>query len=218
MKATIVNNVENTSRVMEIPENISSVGSLKNYISASDGRIFEGVTHTDLDNDSAPLPQLPEDKKERGYVFFVSPAQNKTRNGLYTRAECYQIIKEKGLAEEVKSRFSRNFTQVPTVALNSVIEEHEATSTPSHSTHTPSQPSVSAPASNPTVASAIASAVVTSMPSAPSASNEVATEKDLWRAFINEVCPVEKVAQFNEMVEKVFPNPYSVQDLANMRK
>lgn len=215
MKATIVNNVENTSRVMEIPENISSVGSLKNYIGASDGRIFEGVTHTDLDNDSAPLPQLPEDKKERGYVFFVSPAQNKTKNGLYTRAECYQIIKEKGLAEEVKSRFCRNFTQVPTASLNSVIAEHEAASTHSHSTHTSSQSSVSAPASNPAVASAIASAVVSSM---LSASNEVATEKDLWKAFINEICPVEKVAQFNEMIEKIFPNPYSVQDLANMRK
>ena len=59
MKATVVNNVENTTRVVEIPEYVTNVSSLKNFLQMSDGRIFEGVTHTDLDNDNSPIPVLP---------------------------------------------------------------------------------------------------------------------------------------------------------------
>lgn len=201
MKATIVNNVENTSRVMELSDYITDVAALKRAIDVTDGRIFEGVTHTDLDRDSAPLPQLPEEKKERGYVFFVSPAQNKTKNGAYSRQECYAFIKSHGLGDRVKNTFGRNFTQVSTDALNRIISELNAPATPSHtSSHTPQ-----------------ATHQVATHPSIPAVDDNI-TEKDLWKAFVNAVCPTEQVEQFNAMVEKIFPSPYSVQDLANMRR
>ncbi len=201
MKATIVNNVENTSRVMELSDYITDVAALKRAINVTDGRIFEGVTHTDLDRDSAPLPQLPEEKKERGYVFFVSPAQNKTKNGAYSRQECYAFIKSHGLGDRVKNTFGRNFTQVSTDALNRIISEFSAPATPSHtSSHTPQ-----------------ATHQVATHPSIPAVDDNI-TEKDLWKAFVNAVCPTEQVEWFNAMVEKIFPSPYSVQDLANMRR
>lgn len=208
MKATIVNNVENTSKVMDLSDNISSVAALKQAIGVSDGRIFEGVTHTDLNSDSAALPQLPEEKKERGYVFFVSPAQNKTKNGAYSRAECYSAVKSQGLGEKIKDIFGRNFTQVSTDALNKFLSEHNAYATPSTPSH------ISTPSSTPSSAPQASSQT---SPSTVTIDDNI-TEKDLWKAFVNTVCPVEQVERFNAMVDKIFPNPYSVQDLANMRK
>lgn len=205
MKATIVNNVENTSRVMELSDYITDVAALKRAIDVTDGRIFEGVTHTDLDRDSASLPQLPEEKRERGYVFFISPAQNKTKNGAYSRQECYAFIKSHGLGDKVKDVFGKNFTQVSTDALNRIISESNAPSTPSH---TPSHTPQVAPQAAPQVAA---------RPSTSAVDDNI-TEKDLWKAFVNAVCPTEQVELFNAMVEKIFPSPYSVQDLANMRR
>ena len=205
MKATIVNNVENTSKVVELSDYITDVAALKRAIDVSDGRIFEGVTHTDLDDDYASLPQLPEDKKERGYVFFVSPAQNKTKNGALSRPECYNYIKSHNLGTQIKETFGRNFTQVSTEALNKIISEFNTPATPSHT-----------PSHTPTATSHVVSQPSTS--SAQVSNVEVSTEKELWKAFVNAVCPVEQVAKFNAMVEKIFPNPYSAQDLSVMRK
>lgn len=203
MKATVVNNVENTTRVVEIPEYVTNVSSLKNFLQMSDGRIFEGVTHTDLDNDNSPIPILPEDKKERGYVLFISPAQNKTKNGAYSRAECYSIIKSNGLADEVKRRFSRNFTQVPTAGLISIIEEHnKSNDNPVSTSH------------NNTVTHITSRKEMSINTSA----NSDVTEKDLLKAIVDVTCPQEKKEILNQMINKVFPNPYSVQDLANMRR
>ena len=203
MKATVVNNVENTTRVVEIPEYVTNVSSLKNFLQMSDGRIFEGVTHTDLDNDNSPIPVLPEDKKERGYVLFISPAQNKTKNGAYSRAECYSIIKSNGLADEVKRRFNRNFTQVPTAGLISIIEKHNKSNGNSVSTSYNNTTMHTAPRKEMSI---------------NTSENSDVTEKDLLKAIIDVTCPQEKKEILNQMINKVFPNPYSVQDLANMRR
>lgn len=200
MKATVVNNVENTTRVVDLPESISTVSLLKNFLQVSDGRIFEGVTHTDLDNDNNNLPQLPEEKRERGYVFFVSPAQNKTKNGVYSRTECYALIKSKGLAEKVKSIYHRNFTQVPTADLNKIIEDNKV------------KPS------NNKVQSSNNKVVSNTPTDTLNTSNKNITEKDLWKAIIDVACPQDKKSLLNNMIDKVFPNPYSVQDLSNMSR
>ena len=71
MKATVVNTVENTTKVVELPEAVTDLSGLKHFLDISDGQFFEGTTHTDLTSDTQALPQLPESKKERGYVFFV---------------------------------------------------------------------------------------------------------------------------------------------------
>lgn len=199
MKATVVNTVENTTKVVELPEAVTDLSGLKHFLDISDGQFFEGATHTDLTSDTQALPQLPESKKERGYVFFVSPAQNKIKNGAYTRKECYAIIKSNNLGDKIKAKYGRNFTQVATDALNETIEENvDDVEAPT------------APEENPA-------------PVEDTDAGKITTEKELFQKI------VDKLAQLNnneeiivddlvEGVNRVFPTPYSVQDLSNMRK
>ena len=197
MKATIVNNVENTTKVVELADNVKTVSELKAALGISDGRIFEGTTHTDLVSDRSDLPTLPENKVERGYVFFVSPSQTKTKNGAYSRKECYSIIKERHLEDIVKNMYGRNFTQVATDALNIVItsETVGSGSTPA----TPSTPHTT----NSTPANTT------------DATNDV-IEKDIFLALADAITDESKKEDVIKMINAVFHNPYSVQDLANM--
>ena len=194
MKATIVNNVENTTKVVELADNVKTVSELKEALGISDGRIFEGTTHTDLVNDRSDLPTLPENKVERGYVFFVSPSQTKTKNGAYSRKECYSIIKERHLEDIVKNIYGRNFTQVATDALNKVI-----TSWTVGSGSTPATPSTPHTTNNTTT----------------DATDDV-VEKDIFLALADAITDESKKEDVIKMINTVFHNPYSVQDLANM--
>lgn len=186
MKATVVNTVENTTKVVELPEAVTDLSGLKHFLDISDGQFFEGTTHTDLTSDTQTLPQLPESKKERGYVFFVSPAQNKIKNGAYTRKECYAIIKSNNLGDKIKAKYGRNFTQVATDALNETIEE------------------------NP-------------VPVEDTDAGKITTEKELLQKIVDKLVQLnnnEEIAvdDLVEGINRVFPTPYSVQDLSNMHK
>ena len=193
MKATVVNTVENTSKVVELPEAVTDLSGLKHFLDINDGQFFEGTTHTDLTSDTQALPQLPESKKERGYVFFVSPAQNKIKNGAYDRKGCYAFIKSHNLGEKVKELYNRNFTQVSTDALNAVIATYsaEGVDVSSHSNEV-----------------------------ADPDAGKITTEKALWEALVDAVkdSPDEsKIQAIKDGIDRVFPDPYSVQDLNNMR-
>lgn len=199
MKATVVNTVENTTKVVELPEVVDNLAGLKHFLDIRDGQFFEGTTHTDLTSDTQTLPQLPESKKERGYVFFVSPAQNKIKNGAYTRKECYAIIKSNNLGDKIKAKYGRNFTQVATDALNETIEENvnnvEAPITPEE---------------NPA-------------PVEDTDAGKITTEKELLQKIVDKLTQLNNneeitVDDLVEGVNRVFPTPYSVQDLSNMRK
>lgn len=202
MKATVVNTVANTTQVVELPEAVTDLAGLKHFLSIDEGQFFEGTTHTDLSSNSQVLPALPESKKERGYVFFVSPAQNKIKNGAYSRKECYTLVKELDLQDAVKEEFGRNFTQVATDALNSFIVAHSDENAPDD--HVPAEPAAA---------------------SAPEDSDEgeITTEKELLHAIINLLNIDDDTEYHNQLnavikgIDNVFPNPYSVQDLANMR-
>lgn len=199
MKATVVNTVENTTKVVELPEAVTDLSGLKHFLDISDGQFFEGTTHTDLTSDTQVLPQLPESKKERGYVFFVSPAQNKIKNGTYTRKECYAIIKSNNLGDKIKAKYGRNFTQVATDALNETIEENvDDVEAPT------------APEENPA-------------PVEDTDAGKITTEKELFQKIVNKLAQLNNneeiiVDDLVEGVNRVFPTPYSVQDLSNMRK
>lgn len=202
MKATIVNTVENTTKVVELSNAVNDLAGLKHFLDISDGQFFEGTTHTDLTSDIQSLPELPEAKRERGYVFFVSPAQNKFKNGAYDRKTCYSIIKEQNLGEVVKSEFGRNFTQVATDALNKFIMIHANVNG-----------SEAAPATE-----------VHTVPTEPTTPNAPTIEKELWLTLVKILSSTE-VSEISNLrallaagIDNVFPNPYSVQDLANMRK
>lgn len=199
MKATIVNTVDNTTKVVELPEAVTDLSGLKHFLDIIDGQFFEGTTHTDLTSDTQVLPQLPESKKERGYVFFVSPAQNKIKNGTYTRKECYAIIKSNNLGDKIKAKYGRNFTQVATDALNETIEENvDDVEAPT------------APEENPA-------------PVEDTDAGKITTEKELFQKIVNKLAQLNNneeiiVDDLVEGVNRVFPTPYSVQDLSNMRK
>lgn len=210
MKATIVNTVENTTKVVELTNAITDLAGLKHFLNIDEGQFFEGTTHTDLTSDTQELPVLSDNKKERGYVFFVSPAQSKIKNGAYSRKECYAIIKDNNLGEAVKSKFGRNFTQVSTNDLNDFIASH----TTEHVNNV--APANAAPVNN-------ENNVVTE-------DNDV-TEKELMQRFASVIVTAlsqtgknsneELLTITNELknkIEKVFHNPYSVQDIANMQK
>lgn len=210
MKATIVNTVENTTKVVELTNAITDLAGLKHFLNIDEGQFFEGTTHTDLTSDTQELPVLPDNKKERGYVFFVSPAQSKIKNGAYSRKECYAIIKDNNLGEAVKNKFGRNFTQVSTNDLNDFIASH----TTEHVNNV--APANAAPVNN-------ENNVVTE-------DNDV-TEKELMQRFASVIVTAlsqtgknsneELLTITNELknkIEKVFHNPYSVQDIANMQK
>lgn len=213
MKATIVNTVENTTKVIELTDAINDLAGLKHFLGVDEGQFFEGSTHTDLTSDTQELPVLPDNKKERGYVFFVSPAQSKIKNGAYSRKECYAIIKDNNLGEAVKSKFGRNFTQVSTDALNGFIADNQ-TAVLSNS---------SAPAE------ATSEETVAASENTESA-DTIDTEKELFHyiekalsaAFVQAGMSDSTVKlmsdTIHEGIEKVFPNPYSVQDIANMQK
>ena len=199
MKATVVNTVENTTKVVELPEVVDNLAGLKHFLDISDGQFFEGTTHTDLTSDTQALPQLPESKKERGYVFFVSPAQNKIKNGAYTRKECYAIIKYNNLGDKIKAKYGRNFTQVATDALNETIEENVVDAEASL-----------APEENPA-------------PVEDTDAVKITTEKELLQKIVDKLTQLNNneeiiVDDLVEGVNRVFPTPYSVQDLSNMRK
>lgn len=205
MKATIVNTVENTTKVVELSNAVNDLAGLKHFLNISDGQFFEGTTHTDLTSDSQSLPELPEAKRERGYVFFVSPAQNKFKNGAYDRKTCYSIIKEQNLGEVVKSKFGRNFTQVATDALNKFIMIH-------------------ANVNGSEVAPATEVPTVPTEPTELTTPNAPTTEKELWLTLVKILNSTE-VPEINNLkallsagIDNVFYNPYSVQDLANMSK
>lgn len=210
MKATIVNTVENTTKVVELTNAITDLAGLKHFLNIDEGQFFEGTTHTDLTSDTQELPVLPDNKKERGYVFFVSPAQSRIKNGAYSRKECYAIIKDNNLGEAVKNKFGRNFTQVSTNDLNDFIASH----TTEHVNNV--APANAAPVNNEN--------------NVATEDNDV-TEKELMQCFASAIVTAlsqtgknsneELLTITNELknkIEKVFPGPYSVQDIANMQK
>lgn len=176
MKATIVNTVENTVKTVELPETITTVSALKEYLGLEEIRLFEGATHTDLEDDTQALPELPAGKKDKGYVFFVSPERNKIKNGAYSRKMCYALIKQRQLGGKVKEEYGRNFTQVSTDGLNSLLATYEE----------------------------------------ELYSNSITTEKELLQKIIEALPEGDKKALLDGL-EKVFPGPYSIQDLSNMR-
>lgn len=207
MKATIVNTVENTTKAVTLPESANNLKDLKKFLDINEGQFFEGVTRTDLIADTQALPTLPEEKKERGYVFFVSPEQNRIKNGVFTRKECYAYIKENNLSQVVKDEFGRNFTQVATDSLNNLISRlMEVTGFPN------------------TIAS--------ETPEAPHAlqgaqdAQGITTEKELMEAIANaleeivsnNLSVLTTIGDIRRGIAHVFKSPYSVQDIENMKK
>ena len=124
-KITVVDSQSQSVKV--IMSAAETLGELKQDLSANgysleNKAFYEGLTRIELKtNDSI----LPHDVPRNGtttneLVIRITTAQKKINSGM-TRAEVYQAIKEKNLAETVKNLYGKNFTQCSTADLLAVI-------------------------------------------------------------------------------------------------
>ena len=95
---------------------------LANGYNLENKAFYEGLTRIELKTDDSILPHdVPRNGTTTNeLVIRITTAQKKINSGM-TRAEVYQTIKEKNLAETVKNMYGKNFTQCSTADLLAVI-------------------------------------------------------------------------------------------------
>lgn len=88
---------------------------------------FEGLTKTELKDDSSVLPHdVPyKGKTTNELVFMLTVPNKKIRSGAdMNRSEIYTKIKEMNLQSECVERFGKNYTMCKTADLISLIEDN----------------------------------------------------------------------------------------------
>lgn len=100
-------------------------------ISSDNKTFYEGKSRREFDPRDDADRVLPSDipykgKRTNDLSFCVSTRSKNIGSGM-DRKECYVKIKELGLEGEVKERFGRNYTQVPTAGLLEVLESFNNT-------------------------------------------------------------------------------------------
>lgn len=125
-KITVVDSQSQSVKV--IMSAAETLGELKqdlltNGYSLENKAFYEGLTRIELKTDNSILPHdVPRNGTTTNeLVIRITTAQKKINSGM-TRAEVYQAIKEKNLAETVKNMYGKNFTQCSTADLLAVIE------------------------------------------------------------------------------------------------
>ena len=121
----------NSSKV-ELETEATTLGELKAAMRqadiAYDGMTFyEGLTKSELVDDASILPHdvVRNGQTTNNLVFMLTNTNKKIRSG-YDRVELYNIIKEKGLAEECKERLGKNFTVCKTSELEELVKGCES--------------------------------------------------------------------------------------------
>lgn len=124
-KITVVDSQSQSVKV--IMSSAETLGELKqdlltNGYSLENKAFYEGLTRIELKTDNSILPHdVPRNGTTTNeLVIRITTAQKKINSGM-TRAEVYQTIKEKNLAETVKNMYGKNFTQCSTADLLAVI-------------------------------------------------------------------------------------------------
>lgn len=124
-KITVVDSQSQSVKV--IMSAAETLGELKQDLSANgysleNKAFYEGLTRIELKTDDSILPHdVPRNGTTTNeLVIRITTAQKKINSGM-TRAEVYQAIKERNLAETVKNMYGKNFTQCSTADLLTVI-------------------------------------------------------------------------------------------------
>ena len=124
-KITVVDSQSQSVKV--IMSAAETLGELKqdlltNGYSLENKAFYEGLTRIELKTDNSILPHdVPRNGTTTNeLVIRITTAQKKINSGM-TRAEVYQAIKERNLAETVKNMYGKNFTQCSTADLLAVI-------------------------------------------------------------------------------------------------
>lgn len=100
-----------------------------NNINYAGMSFYEAISKTELVSDDAILPSnLPwKGKITNDLIFTLSKTEKHIKSGMNTmnRTEIYNQIKSRGLSEEIKKKFGKNFTQCSTESLVEFITKHE---------------------------------------------------------------------------------------------
>lgn len=121
------------SNKVELETDATTLGELKAAMRqaniAYEGMTFyEGLTKSELVDDASLLPHdVVRGQTTNNLVFMLTNTNKKIRSG-YDRLELYNIIKEKGLAEECKKKFGKNFTMCKTSELEELVNLHTCAS------------------------------------------------------------------------------------------
>lgn len=137
MKTIAISNTINGTKTI-VETNATTLGELKQFMHDNnisypeDALWYSGLTKSRLEFENSEfLSENPrtcningEDKCVHGVILIV-PSKNKIESGAMTRGEAYIFICDNNLKEEVKERFGKNYTNVPTDDLIEFISEYD---------------------------------------------------------------------------------------------
>lgn len=121
-----------TQKRSRITTNASTLAELKaafdrEGIDYTDMTFTEGISKTQLLDDATQLPQnvLYKGQYTNNLVILLTNTKKNISSGILVadRQAAYSVIKERGLQEDIKDTFGRNFTQVSTADLQEFIKE-----------------------------------------------------------------------------------------------
>ena len=115
----------------KITTNAATLGELKAVLAQegidyTDMTFTEGISKTQLLDDSTPLPRdvMYKGAPTNNLVILLTNTRKKIPSGMGTRKEAYAIIKENDMMEGIKDEFGYNYTNISTEDLWNYINEH----------------------------------------------------------------------------------------------
>ena len=115
----------------KITTNAATLGELKAVLTQegidyTDMTFTEGISKTQLLDDSTPLPRdvMYKGAPTNNLVILLTNTRKKIPSGMGTRKEAYAIIKENDMMEGIKDEFGYNYTNISTEDLWNYINEH----------------------------------------------------------------------------------------------
>lgn len=115
----------------KITTNAATLGELKAVLTQegidyTDMTFTEGISKTQLLDDSTPLPRdvMYKGAPTNNLVILLTNTRKKIPSGMGTRKEAYAIIKENDMMEGIKDEFGYNYTNISTEDLWNYIGEH----------------------------------------------------------------------------------------------
>ena len=122
-----------TQRRDKVVTDATTLGELKSALTSAgidfSGMTFtEGISKTQLLDDATQLPQnvMYKGNPTNNLVILLTNTKKNIASGAMSRQEAYAAIRANSLQEEVKRVFKRNFTQVPTEALETFLAKNNA--------------------------------------------------------------------------------------------
>lgn len=125
-----------TQKRSRLMTDAATLGELKSALDAAgidyEGMTFtEGISKTQLLDDDTQLPQnvMYKGQPTNNLVILLTNTKKNIASGAsgLSRSEVYQLIKDYGLQEVVKSIYHHNFTMVSTKDLMEVIDKYKPT-------------------------------------------------------------------------------------------